>query len=46
VSDPAGLGADEVEPEQDDIDEPFDHGGCYQPHVRGGEYYDCDGRPL
>lgn len=34
----------------DDEDEyedgPFDHGGCYQPHVRGGEYYDCDGRPL
>ncbi|MEU4296387.1 hypothetical protein [Kitasatospora aureofaciens] len=35
-----------ADPELDDVDEPFDHGGCFQPHVRGGEYYDCDGRPL
>lgn len=27
-------------------DVPFDHGGCYMPHVRNGEYYDCDGRPT
>ncbi len=37
----------EAPAEADDEDEPFDHGGCYQPH-RGpdGDYYDCDGRPL
>ncbi|MCX4750979.1 hypothetical protein OG455_41595 [Kitasatospora sp. NBC_01287] len=30
----------------EDEDDPFDHDGCYQPHVRSGDYYDCDGRPL
>jgi len=32
--------------DEDDDDEPFDHGGCYMPHVRNGEYVDCDGRPI
>lgn len=31
---------------RDQDDEPFDHGGCSMPHVRNGEYYDCDDRPL
>lgn len=30
----------------DEDDDPFDHGGCYMPHVRNGEYYDCDDQPL
>lgn len=29
-----------------DDEEEFDHGGCFMPHVRNGEYIDCDGRPL
>jgi hypothetical protein len=37
---------DDQDPYDEDDDEPFDHGGCYMPHVRNGEYYDCDGRPL
>ncbi|MER7794844.1 hypothetical protein [Streptomyces sp. NPDC097640] len=37
--------------ESDDTDhefeeDEFDHGGCFMPHVRGGEYIDCDGHPL
>lgn len=35
---------DQDQPAEDDT--PFDHGGCYMPHIRNGEYYDCDGRPL
>ncbi|MDT7784999.1 MAG: hypothetical protein QOF58_3418 [Pseudonocardiales bacterium] len=36
-----------AEPAEDDEDEDDDpHGGCWQPHVRGGEYFDCDGRAL
>lgn len=38
----AAAQADEL----DDVDDEFDHGGCFMPHVRNGEYVDCDGRSL
>lgn len=43
----AAAQTDDSDDTDDDVEEDeFDHGGCFMPHVRGGEYFDCDGRPL
>lgn len=46
IGQPADLAAVVEVSGEGDGEEEFDHGGCFMPHVRNGEYIDCDGRPL